>query len=154
MTRAAGLPAYEISNHARPGEESRHNLTYWRYRDYVGVGPGAHGRIIVDGTRRATAAERSPERWLERVEAEGNGLTADDALTLEEAVDEMLLMGLRLREGVPLGRYRAISGRGFDPQRLDELAAHGMVETLRPDRLRATRGGWMVLDAVVADLAA
>ena len=154
ICEAAGLPAYEISNHAVPGAESRHNLTYWRYQDYVGAGPGAHGRLTVGCIRHATATERVPERWLERVEAEGHGLVADDTLTLEEAADEMLLMGLRLREGVSLDRYRAISRRRLDPRRLADLTEHGMVEALERDRVRATRGGWLVLDAVVADLAA
>ena len=74
MTEAAGLPAYEISNHAAPGEECRHNLLYWRYGEYAGIGPGAHGRVVVDGMRHATATERQPERWAERVEADGHGI--------------------------------------------------------------------------------
>ena len=154
VTGARGLPAYEISNHARPGAESRHNLTYWRYSDYVGVGPGAHGRLAISGVRHATAAERHPERWLENVEAHGHGLVTDDVLTLEEAADEMLLMGLRLREGIRPERYSAISGRTLDPRRLANLLADGFVERVPDGRLRATAPGWLVLDSVVADLAA
>ncbi|MEO8668781.1 MAG: radical SAM family heme chaperone HemW [Bauldia sp.] len=151
---AAGLPAYEISNHAVPGAESRHNLTYWRYGEYAGVGPGAHGRLLQSGGRHATAAEKRPEAWLEKVEAWGDGLAVDDVLTREEEGDEMLLMGLRLAEGIDLARYRTLSGRPLDPARLTDLTAHGMVEAMGGERVRATRAGFFVLDAVVADLAA
>jgi putative oxygen-independent coproporphyrinogen III oxidase len=154
ITRAHGLPAYEISNHATPGAESRHNLTYWRYQDYVGAGPGAHGRITVDHVKRATMSEKHPERWLEKVEAHGQGLVVDEPLTAEEAADEMLLMGLRLREGVPSERYRQMSGRGISPERLEFLREHGLIESAADGRLRTTLDGWLVLDSVVADLAA
>ena len=154
LTEGRGLPAYEISNHAAPGGESRHNLTYWRYQDYVGVGPGAHGRITVEGLKRATIAERHPERWLGRVEAEGSALIGNDALSLEDAADEMLLMGLRLREGIDHARYAAMSGRDLSQGRLDFLRRHGFVESCGPGRIRATPEGWLVLDSVVADLAA
>jgi oxygen-independent coproporphyrinogen-3 oxidase len=153
VTAARGLPAYEISNHAAPGAESRHNMTYWRYADYVGAGPGAHGRLTVDGAKRATVTERHPETWLAKVEEQGHCLVADDALTLEESADEMLLMGLRLREGIAPARYAALSGRPFRPERVDFLIEQGFLER-RQDRLRATREGWLVLDSVVADLAA
>jgi oxygen-independent coproporphyrinogen-3 oxidase len=154
VAEAHGLPAYEISNHAAPGAESRHNLTYWRYRDYVGAGPGAHGRLTVDGSRRATATERHPERWLDNVEQHGHGVVSDEALTLEESADEMLLMGLRLREGILAERYSRMSGRALSPDRLGFLREHGFVEACGDGRLRATRDGWLVLDSVVADLAA
>ncbi len=151
---AAGLPAYEISNHAIPGAESRHNLVYWRYDEYAGIGPGAHGRLKIDGVRHAMADERAPEVWLDKVEAWGDGLVVDDLLTTEEEGDEMLLMGLRLAEGIDLDRYQRIAGRTLDPARLADLLANGMVEHAAGDRLRATRAGSFVLDAVVADLAA
>jgi oxygen-independent coproporphyrinogen-3 oxidase len=151
---AAGLPAYEISNHAVPGAESRHNLTYWRYDEYAGIGPGAHGRLRLADGRHATAAEKRPEAWLEKVEAWGDGLVVDEVLTREEEGDEMLLMGLRLAEGIDLARYRLLAGRPLDPARLTDLAAHGMVESTGGGRVRATRAGFFVLDAVVADLAA
>ncbi|HWT30087.1 MAG TPA: radical SAM family heme chaperone HemW [Propylenella sp.] len=154
VTEPHGLPAYEISNHAAPGAESRHNMTYWRYADYVGVGPGAHGRFTVDGTRRATMTEKHPETWLARVEADGQALIADDVLTLEESADEMLLMGLRLREGISPARYHRMSGRQFSRDRLGFLIENGFVELSAEGRLRATRDGWLVLDSVVADLAA
>jgi oxygen-independent coproporphyrinogen-3 oxidase len=154
VTEARGLPAYEISNHARLGAESRHNLTYWRYSDYVGVGPGAHGRITVDGVKHATSTERHPETWLSKVETVGHGLVVEEALAPEQAADEMLLMGLRLREGIRPERYAAMGGRAFDPRRLANLLSEGFVERLVDGRLRATAPGWLVLDSVVADLAA
>ena len=151
---AHGLPAYEISNHARPGGECRHNLVYWRANEYAGIGPGAHGRLDIDGTRRATATERSPEAWLARVEAQGHGLVTDDALTREETADEFLLMGLRLAEGIDIARFAAVAGRPLDPTRIAALSEHGLVETTSDGRLRVTLPGFPVLDAVVADLAA
>jgi putative oxygen-independent coproporphyrinogen III oxidase len=153
-TAAAGLPAYEISNHARPGAECRHNLLYWRYGEYAGIGPGAHGRLRLEDGRHATATEKLPEAWLARVEAAGDGLIVDDLLTPEEEGDELLLMGLRLSEGIDLDRYRALAGRDLDSRQLADLLAYGMVERTVDGRLRATRAGFFVLDAVVADLAA
>ena len=154
VTAAAGLPAYEISNHAVPGAESRHNLTYWRYGEYAGIGPGAHGRLKLGNGRHATATEKVPEAWLDKVEMWGDGVIVDDVLSTEEEGDEMLLMGLRLAEGIDLARYRALAGRSLDDARLADLLAHGMVERMAGTRVRATRAGFFVLDAVVADLAA
>ena len=151
---AHGLPAYEISNHARPGGECRHNLVYWRGHEYAGIGPGAHGRLDIAGTRRATATEKRPEAWLERVASEGHGLVTDDALTRDEIADEFLLMGLRLAEGIDTARYAALAGRPLDPARIATLREHGLVETTPAGRLRVTLPGFPVLDAVVADLAA
>jgi oxygen-independent coproporphyrinogen-3 oxidase len=151
---AAGLPAYEVSNHARPGAECRHNLVYWRYGEYAGIGPGAHGRLIVDGTRRATATEKRPEGWLMRVETLGHGVTVDDALSRDEQADEFLLMGLRLAEGIDPQGYASLAGRPLDLERIAALMGHGFVETTADGRLRVTRSGFPVLDAVVADLAA
>ena len=110
----AGLPAYEVSNHARPGAECRHNLVYWRAHEYAGVGPGAHGRLDIDGRRRATMTEKRPEAWLMRVESLGHGQITDDLLTAEERADEFLLMGLRLAEGIDPG---ALSGARRPPAR-------------------------------------
>jgi oxygen-independent coproporphyrinogen-3 oxidase len=154
ICEAAGLPAYEVSNHARPGAECRHNLVYWRAQEYAGIGPGAHGRLDVDGRRRATMTEKRPEAWLTRVELLGHGVVTDDPLTNEERADEFLLMGLRLAEGIDLARYKALAGRSLDPERIEMLAAHGFVERDRAGCLRVTRTGFPVLDAVVADLAA
>jgi oxygen-independent coproporphyrinogen-3 oxidase len=154
VTAKAGLPAYEISNHARPGAESRHNLIYWRYGEYIGVGPGAHGRILSPGGRRAQATERHPETWLSIVESEGHGLVADDYLSSGEAGDEFLLMGLRLAEGIEPAAFQRMSGRELDPRRVQSLIADGMVEYTPHGRLRVSPQGFPVLDAVVADLAA
>jgi putative oxygen-independent coproporphyrinogen III oxidase len=151
---AAGLPAYEVSNHARPGAECRHNLVYWRGHEYAGVGPGAHGRLNIDGRRYATETEKRPESWLMRVEAAGNGLIVDEKLTSGEMADEFLLMGLRLTEGIDPARYTALAGRTLDPKRISILRDEGAVETTANGRLRVTPSGFPVLDAVVADLAA
>jgi putative oxygen-independent coproporphyrinogen III oxidase len=151
---AGGLPAYEISNHARPGAECRHNLVYWRAHEYAGVGPGAHGRLDTGGERRATATEKRPEAWLRRVETHGHGLITDEALTPGEIADEFLLMGLRLAEGIDPERYARLAGRPLDPRRMAILRQEGAVETMANGRLRVTLSGFPVLDAVVADLAA
>jgi putative oxygen-independent coproporphyrinogen III oxidase len=151
---AAGLPAYEISNHARPGAESRHNLLYWRYGEYVGVGPGAHGRIVTGSGRIATVTEKHPETWLGLVEQRGHGLVSEDLLSMEEEGDEFLLMGLRLREGVDAGRYAALAGRSLDERRVRNLVGDGLIARRQGQRLAVTREGFPVLDAVVADLAA
>jgi putative oxygen-independent coproporphyrinogen III oxidase len=153
VTAARGLPAYEISNHAKPGAESRHNLTYWRYGEYVGVGPGAHGRFVERGRRTVTIAERTPETWLNLVVARGHGITGGETLTRAEETDEFLLMGLRLTEGIDLTRYEEISGRPFHTPRLSMLQDEGLIEQVGNSRLRATPTGMIVLDAVVADLA-
>jgi len=150
----AGLPAYEISNHARPGAECRHNLIYWRGHEYAGIGPGAHGRLNIGGRRIATETEKRPESWLMRVEASGSGLTVDEKLTPGETADEYLLMGLRLAEGIDPARYLALSGREIDPQRVADLHEEGAVEMTADGRLRVTQSGFPLLDAVVADLAA
>lgn len=150
----AGLPAYEISNHARSGAECRHNLVYWRGHDYAGIGPGAHGRLTLDGRRVATETERRPEAWLMRVEAKGTGVNLEEKLTAGEIADEYLLMGLRLAEGIDPERYSALSGRALNPKRISILREEGAVETTADGRLRVTLSGFPLLDAVVADLAA
>ena len=149
-----GLPAYEISNHARPGAECKHNLVYWRGQEYAGIGPGAHARLDIDGFRHALATERRPEAWLMRVEANGHGVTTDDLLNSEERADEFLLMGLRLAEGIDPRRYAALSGRQLDPGRITILREEGAITIDANGRLRVTRSGFPALDAVVADLAA
>jgi oxygen-independent coproporphyrinogen-3 oxidase len=154
LCSAHGLPAYEISNHARLGAECRHNLVYWRGDEYAGIGPGAHGRIDSDGVRYATATEKRPEAWLMRVEQLGHGVTTDDTLTREERADEYLLMGLRLREGIDPTRYRVLAGRGLDQDRIELLRQEGAITVDNDGRLRVTQQGFPVLDAVVADLAA
>ncbi len=150
---AAGLPAYEISNHAKSGEESRHNLVYWRYGDYVGVGPGAHGRLTIAGDKIATATERQPEAWLKAVEAQGHGLDRWDRVTPEDQGTERLLMGLRLSEGVDLAAVETALGRPLAPARLDALRRQGVV-TNTNGRLRTTASGRLVLNAVLKNLLA
>ena len=151
MTKAAGLPAYEISNHARPGEESRHNLTYWRYRDYVGIGPGAHGRRGAMSTLR----HKKPENYLAAVARQGHGLQEKRALSRSEQASEALLMGLRLAEGVDLA---ALGPRfGYAPEQLvdaDKLALHQRLGLARRegDRIVVTPAGMPLLDALLADL--
>jgi putative oxygen-independent coproporphyrinogen III oxidase len=153
----AGLQAYEISNYARPGEESRHNLTYWRYLDYAGIGPGAHGRVTIDGSLHATRRHRAPEPWAERVERNGDGLMTSDPLAAEERAREALLMGLRLVEGVELARFAARTGRtigeSVDPGVLEQCIGAGYVVLTR-DRLVATREGRIRLDSLLAALVA
>jgi oxygen-independent coproporphyrinogen-3 oxidase len=150
----AGMPAYEVSNHARPGGECRHNLIYWKGYEYAGVGPGAHGRLDLNGARHATATEKGPEAWLTRVETDGHGVVTDEVLTREEVADEFLLMGLRLSEGIDPARYACLAGRALSPQRIAFLREQGFIETDGHGMLRATRAGFALLDAVVADLAA
>ena len=149
MTAAAGLPAYEISNHARPGQESRHNLLYWRYGAYAGTGPGAHGRLVLpDGTRIATATERNPERWAERVETTGHGFIDETPLSRAEQADEMLLMGLRLTEGIDLDAMARRFGFAPAAAEISELEKMGLLEILPtepndPDIIRACVGPGM-----------
>jgi coproporphyrinogen III oxidase-like Fe-S oxidoreductase len=150
---AAGLPAYEVSNHARPGAESRHNLLYWRGHDYAGVGAGAHSRITEDGAKHARSTLTSPEAWLAAVEACGHGIAQDEGLSRAEAADEYLLMGLRLAEGIDLKRLEAIGGQALKERRLQALAAEGLVAR-NGDRLTATGSGRLVLDRLILELAA
>lgn len=149
MTAAAGLPAYEISNHARVGAESRHNLVYWRYHDYAGVGPGAHGRR----GGLATARHRKPENWLAAVARNGHGAQAEDALAPAERAKEALLMGLRLREGVDLTQVAALAGTTIagviDEAAISRLA--GLV-TRDGERLRVTDAGMLLLDAILPEV--
>jgi putative oxygen-independent coproporphyrinogen III oxidase len=153
MTERAGLPAYEISNHAAPGEESRHNLLYWRYGEYVGIGAGAHGRLVIGDKRHATVAERQPERWAERVEREGHGAVDITPLSSAEQADEALLMGLRLTEGLDLARLAAVGGVVPGAGAVDELIGLGLLEWCGPGRLRAAKAGRFVLNEIVLRLA-
>lgn len=151
MCTHAGLDAYEISNHARQGAESRHNLLYWRYHDYAGVGPGAHGRLTLGARRAATQAERLPERWLRKVENEGSSLTHDE-IAPRDAAREHLMMALRLSEGLDLAAYRSRWGEALEAKRLDTLAQHG-VASVESGRLRATPRGRLILNTLIAELA-
>jgi oxygen-independent coproporphyrinogen-3 oxidase len=155
ILEAAGLPAYEISNHARPGAESRHNLTYWRYGDYVGIGPGAHGRLTIDGQKLATRAHRAPEIWLDRVAAQGHGAHTDVSVSMAERRDELLMMGLRLTEGVSRERLRDALGADIralvDAVKLDRLIDADFL-ALDEVSLRATAAGRQRLNAVLVSL--
>ena len=152
ITARAGLPAYEISNHARPGAESRHNLTYWRYGDYAGVGPGAHGRLTLGNRRIATQAERLPEKWLAAVESAGSSLSVSEIPEMDGA-REHLLMQLRLAEGIDLADYRARWGVAPAPSDIGRLEEQGFVATSGAT-LRATPRGRLVLNTLIAELAA
>ena len=147
---ASGLTSYEVSNYARPGAESRHNLVYWRYDDYAGVGPGAHGRLTLDGRRMATEAERLPEKWLAAVEQRGSSIALTDIST--EAAREHLLMALRLAEGIDLDAYRERWKVTPSSSRIADLSANGLI-TIEGARLRATARGRLVLNAVISQLA-
>lgn len=148
MTDAAGLPAYEVSNHARPGAESRHNLTYWRYTDYAGIGPGAHGRRA----GLATVRHKKPENWMSAVARNGHGMESENALDPQMRVTEAMLMGLRMREGVDLARIARLGSRSvgqvIDPRAEALLTREGLI-TREGDRLRATDRGIPVLNAVL-----
>lgn len=150
-TAAAGLPAYEIANHARPGAESRHNLTYWRYGNYAGVGPGAHGRR--DGV--ATLRHKKPENWLAAMARNGHGMVSEDVLPVRDRAVEALLMGLRLGEGVDVARIAARSGVGepVDVTAIERLAQLDLIE-FTPPRLRVTERGFGVLDAILTEVVA
>jgi len=154
---AAGFPAYEISNHARAGGECRHNLVYWRSGDWVGIGPGAHGRLTRGGARLATRQRRLPEAWLAAVEAGGHATDEETALGAAERRDELLLMGLRLGEGVSRARFRTVTGTeieaAFDDTALADLVAGGFL-VLDDAGLRATAAGLQRLNAVIARLLA
>ncbi len=153
ITAAAGIPAYEISNHARPGEESRHNRTYWRYQDYCGIGPGAHGRRHAHATLR----HRKPENWIETVERLGHGLREERALPQNEQVSEALLMGLRLAKGVDLAdferRFGVAATDMINPQKRDLHTRLGLVWH-DGSRIGVTPQGMPLLDALLADLVA
>ncbi len=147
----AGMPAYEVSNHARPGAESRHNLVYWRYGDYVGIGPGAHGRLTLAGGRIATETLLAPEPWLDAAGANGTGIVRETPLSGEEQASEYLMMALRLTEGADIARHAALGGEPLPGDRIAELAEEGFL-VHAGSRLRATAKGRIVLNALLARL--
>ena len=146
----AGLPAYEVSNHARPGAESRHNLIYWRYGDYIGIGPGAHGRITLEGQKFATEAWSMPQRWLDGV-AQGSSEKQPTALTGTDQASEYMMMGLRITEGIDLTRYSTLAKSPLSGETVSHLQDIGMVDT-DGVRLWATASGRMVLNRVIEAL--
>jgi len=151
----AGMPAYEISNHAAPGQACRHNLAYWQYRDYIGIGPGAHGRITVADKIYATRQHRAPEIWLRRVEDHGHATQTNEALDTQTVTAELAVMGLRLSDGIAAANFHARSGvplgAVIDPAALQRLAEGGFI-IHDSDGLRATPAGRQRLDAVIASL--
>jgi len=148
-----GLAPYEISNYAKPGAESRHNLVYWRYGDYLGIGPGAHPRLLLDGALLAARRHRAPEEWLARVERDGHATTAEEQLSPQDRAREALLMGLRLAEGIDPARIEARSGRSLaealDPAMLAACLEEDYLAWTPTGRLRATDEGRMRLDAML-----
>ncbi|MTI08496.1 radical SAM family heme chaperone HemW [Curvivirga aplysinae] len=147
MMEASGRPSYEISNHAKPGQESRHNLVYWRYQDYAGIGPGAHGRLKIKGQKSAVLRHRLPEKWLGAVQSYGHATREVISVDLQEQFQEALLMGLRLREGVPVSRLKEI-GDFLQQDRLDILCEEGLV-IQSDDKILATEEGRQRLNAVL-----
>ena len=152
LTEVAGRPAYEISNHAIPGAESRHNLIYWRYGAYAGVGPGAHGRLDLAGKRFATSCERLPERWRDKVARDGHGIIEMQEIARADAAQEHLLMNMRLAEGLDLAGYEMRWSAPLDRRRIAGLENEGLVR-LANDKLIATPRGRLVLNSVIAALA-
>jgi coproporphyrinogen III oxidase-like Fe-S oxidoreductase len=153
LTERAGLPCYEISNHAKAGHESQHNLLYWRYGEYVGVGPGAHGRLVDGDMTFATATEKYPEAWRKLVQTRGHGMIQDEQTDHAAQAREMLLMGLRIDEGIDLTRYEMLAGKPMAQDKIMAMADLGFVEMRSNTRLAATQAGRRLLNAVIAELA-
>jgi putative oxygen-independent coproporphyrinogen III oxidase len=151
LTEKAGLAAYEVSNHAKVGQESRHNLLYWRYGEYVGVGPGAHARIGGAENRRAIAMEKYPETWRALVAERGQGIVEDVKVGLKEQASEYLIMGLRISEGIDLARYEKLNGQTMDPNKIAGLKSLGLIRR-QGDRLMATQQGRALLNALISEL--
>ncbi len=151
LTAKHGLGAYEISNHAAAGHESKHNLTYWRYGEYAGAGPGAHSRLAAGENRLALVSEKHPETWRQMVQDKGNGLIDEGILTPADQAPEYLLMGLRIREGIDLNRHAALSGAAIDLAKIEALESLGMV-TRAGARLMATPRGRPILNAIIREL--
>ena len=147
-----GMPSYEVSNHARDGAQSRHNLIYWRYGDYLGIGPGAHGRLTLNGNRLATECFSNPKRWLDAV-ATGQTEKPREALTAEDQASEFLMMGLRLREGVDLKRYADLAGTPLSDKKITQMQDIGMISKAG-SRIFVTDQGFMVLNSILAELLA
>ena len=151
LTEKAGLAAYEVSNHAKAGQESRHNLLYWRYGEYVGVGPGAHARIGGAENRRAIAMEKYPETWRALVAERGQGIVEDVKVGLKQQASEYLIMGLRISEGIDLARYEKLNGQTMDPNKIAGLKSLGLIRR-QGDRLMATQQGRALLNALISEL--
>ena len=146
-----GFPAYEISNHAKNGAECRHNMVYWRYGDYAGIGPGAHGRLTINGQRRATAAFRNPEDWLEAVR-QGCSYETNELLSPKDQATEFLVMGLRINEGIDQARYRALSGCDLDQEKISRLVDQCLISDTN-NTISASQRGRPVLNHIIRELA-
>jgi putative oxygen-independent coproporphyrinogen III oxidase len=153
ITAAAGLPAYEVSNHARSGDESRHNLIYWRMGDYAGIGPGAHGRLTVDSQRFATEAQRMPTDWLQKTLSAPGAAERVDRLSAEDRASEYLMFALRLKQGASLARFNALAGDPLSPAKLDEVQELGLLQR-DGDVIRTTESGVLMLNGVLRALLA
>lgn len=153
MMEQAGLPAYEVSNHAWPGHESRHNLLYWRYGEYAGVGPGAHSRLVSGENRLALSAERHPETWRQKVAQEGNGILDQQILSPADQSLEYLLMGMRISEGIDVAVYEKLAGQSLDPMKLQSLIDENLLQR-DGHRISASRKGRPLLNALIQSLAA
>jgi putative oxygen-independent coproporphyrinogen III oxidase len=151
ITDTTGLHRYETSNHAKPGQESLHNLTYWRHQPYIGIGPGAHGRVVTGNGLNATVMARTPEDWLRQVETVGHGLIENTDLDLVTQGEEMLMMGLRLNEGVSLARFESLWGKPLDNNALDDLRGEGLID-LSASRIAVTAKGTAVLNGILGHL--
>ncbi|QTP64040.1 coproporphyrinogen III oxidase [Candidatus Liberibacter africanus] len=152
ITSEHGLHAYEISNHALPGAESLHNLNYWRYGDYIGIGPGAHSRVKIGSHRIAMSIEKNPENWLKTVKERGHAVVEKEFLSFEQQADELLMMGMRLREGISIKDWEMLAERNLDIECAKELQRQGFIEKIESSRLRCTPKGMMMLDSVVTHL--
>ncbi len=152
LTERHGLPAYEVSNHASEGQESRHNLLYWRYGEYAGVGPGAHARIVDGENRRAIVMEKYPETWRSKVNDRGNGIAEDALVEPRDQASEYLIMGLRIVEGIDLERYERLNGRAMDASKIAGLTSLGLIKC-QGSRLMATRQGRRLLNSLITELA-
>ncbi len=152
LTERHGLPAYEVSNHASEGQESRHNLLYWRYGEYAGVGPGAHARIVDGENRRAIVMEKYPETWRSKVNDRGNGIAEDALVEPRDQASEYLIMGLRIVEGIDLERYERLNGRAMDASKIAGLKSLGLIKR-EGSRLMATRQGRRLLNSLITELA-
>ena len=151
LTLKAGLSAYEVSNHAKKGAESRHNLIYWSGGDYIGIGPGAHGRLTLDGIRYTTQAPANPQEWLNSVSKTGKSELPRNALSGTEQADEYLMMGLRVADGIDLQRHEQLAGRPLDSKKIDHLADIGMVQVIN-GMLITTQQGRPLLNAILREL--
>ena len=152
LTERHGLPAYEVSNHAAEGHASRHNLLYWRYGEYAGVGPGAHARIVAGENRRAIVMEKYPEAWRKLVNEKGHGIVEDTLVEPVDQASEYLIMGLRVVDGIDLERYEKLSGRPMDANKIAGLKSLGLIKRQGP-RLMATAQGRRLLNALITELA-